>query len=280
MNFDVNTSNKHSDILFVIDDSGSMADNQFKLKTVAKSFIKNLDGMTYNIYAVSTDINREYNGNVISSYNTKPAHDFQDLLDTFTTNGSANEYVYKNIMRFLNDEKGVLFNRIETSLEVIVLTDEQEQSELPNLTLLSQLSHKKNFSLTNLIPFKDTEDCGHIYDEFPILMDLATQTNGMNINICLDRSGLEKSFKQLSDNIKMRAEYSKGPMMPFKKLKLKHDSVFETITIKYGSQIIERGLINAGWVFNQTTNTIIFGKNLKLTPQADGTTLEVSYTLK
>ena len=70
MNFDVNTANKHSDILFVIDDSGSMADNQAKLKSVVKSFVKSLNDISYNIYAVSTDIDRAYTGNLISSYRT------------------------------------------------------------------------------------------------------------------------------------------------------------------------------------------------------------------
>jgi len=80
------------DILFVIDNSGSMYSNQLNLMNNFDSFINAFGtaGVDYQIALITTD-NASFVGDVITPSTTDPVTEFNDQVDTIGTTGSAYE---------------------------------------------------------------------------------------------------------------------------------------------------------------------------------------------
>jgi hypothetical protein len=80
------------DILFVIDNSGSMYSNQLNLKNNFDSFINAFGtaGVDYQIALITTD-NASFVGDIITSSTADPVTEFNDQVDTIGTHGSAYE---------------------------------------------------------------------------------------------------------------------------------------------------------------------------------------------
>ena len=80
------------DILFVIDNSGSMYSNQLNLMNNFDSFINAFvsAGVDYQIALITTD-NASFVGGIITSSTADPITEFNDQVDTIGTTGSAYE---------------------------------------------------------------------------------------------------------------------------------------------------------------------------------------------
>lgn len=134
-------SDQMIDILLVVDNSGSMSEEQSLLASSASSLLSGLnqDGWDFHIGVITTDTDTASAAGVLLSTgglswveNTTP-----DLQDTYSevilsagTNGSATERGLRAIDRFLDkrDSQNAGFYREEAAFHVVVISDEDDYS--------------------------------------------------------------------------------------------------------------------------------------------------------
>lgn len=265
------------DILFVIDNSGSMSAKQALLSNLAKDFIKHIEGIDYQIAAISTD-----DIDIISPFIISPNADSVDKLEElmihFGVDGSPEEHVFYNIAQYLQLEQSAMLFRPFSSREIIVLTDEKEQSVDDFGEAYSWEATLKLFpestTFNGIVPI--TENC---WPESTAtnLINIINQTKGELINICSEDESIASDYKKLGEAIAKRSALSLKPVMPVSKIKLGESIDFYSIKVSYGSQIIPRGDLQKGWVFDSFTNEILFGDRIELTTQARDSQLIIEY---
>jgi hypothetical protein len=278
--FDVDTTRKSTDILFIVDNSGSMGDNQSKLANFSAEFIDALGRTNYNLYAVTTDTTDLYTANIINWYNSNPALELISLLSSFGTNGAHTELVYDNLLKFVTSPKGVLFNRSQVPLEVIVLTDEEEQSWISSSELVGKMSYKKNFVVSTIIPRDGNCEGNWGPSEYSKFIEILTLTSGSRIDLCKNGNNFKNDYLDLAAKIKSRAEKLASSTLAFSKIKLMRTPNLETMVISYGTQIIKKGGLHTGWIFDEDTNTIHFGKLLRLIQRGSTKKLIITFAVK
>lgn len=147
-----NTKNGDVDILWVIDDSGSMADNQKRLAENFQSFIDHFltKNTNFKMAITSTDGTANKNGRMIGDSNlltstaaknnkAKFLSDFQKLVKV-GTKGSGIEQGLKCSKSFF-DRYAASFLREDAYLAIVILSDEEDQSES---TLTEYVNHLKS----------------------------------------------------------------------------------------------------------------------------------------
>lgn len=145
------TSNNKVDILFVIDNSGSMAQEQAKIAEAFSGFISQLSNVDWRIAITTTDHTTDVackSGNLCLLTSDKYYLDAQtaNVNSIFINkiqmgiNGSADEVGLKVTQSFLKNKKADYksFIRSDAALSVIIVSDEDE----------SRLSKEKTVTLT------------------------------------------------------------------------------------------------------------------------------------
>ncbi|MCB0390004.1 MAG: VWA domain-containing protein [Bdellovibrionales bacterium] len=128
------------DILFVIDNSGSMQQIQLKLSSYAEEFIKNLQNqnLDFQIAVITTDNyksrftnnlqdSRFADGQILSSESDNLTYKFHDLL-LRGNSGSGDERALDSIFQALENPLNKGFLRSDSQLEIIILGDEDDHS--------------------------------------------------------------------------------------------------------------------------------------------------------
>ena len=122
------------DILFVIDNSGSMRSNQTNFKTNFSSFISVFAsaGIDYHIAFITTDSEDFVNGTIITPADTDPVATVNSLVDSIGTSGSTMEaglyYSYMSTSITGPAGHGGLFLRDDAKLVIIYVSDEPDWS--------------------------------------------------------------------------------------------------------------------------------------------------------
>jgi hypothetical protein len=267
---------KQVDILFVIDSSGSMHNHQERLGVISKSFINGLENVDYNIMAISHDLNEEIPATIIRP-NLNAGNELDALITGMGTNGDATEYIFKRILQFKVKLTPIEFLRKNTNLEIITLTDEREQSEMSAYDLIGIFTERR-MTFNAIIPTPiNNGNCTYnhnneIYLSFNNIVQL---TKGNMINLCASDIDFYSRYHELAKDISQRA--SDVATMPIAKHTIKEDIDFNSIKVFFGNQEIQRGMIDTGWVFNETENAIYFGQDIVLTEQTEGTKLTIQY---
>ena len=123
-----------SDILFVIDNSGSMSRNQTSLANNFDSFINvfSSSGVDFQIGFITTDDPTLVDGKIIDSTTADPITEVNDIIDTIGTHGSAYEKGLE--MSYLATDTGgdaspgSVFLRDTAKLVIIYVSDEPDWS--------------------------------------------------------------------------------------------------------------------------------------------------------
>jgi|TARA_R110001583_G_scaffold16234_9_gene66218 hypothetical protein len=122
------------DILFVIDNSGSMGSNQTNIKNNFDTFMNAFSaaGVSYNMALITTD-SSSFVGPVISEATADPITEFNDQIDSIGTRGSAYEkglwYAYESTTTgdaSIGSSTG--FFRSDARLVVVYVSDEPDHS--------------------------------------------------------------------------------------------------------------------------------------------------------
>jgi hypothetical protein len=273
------------DILFVVDNSGSMGTYQQNVADNMDQFVDEftkLKLIDYHIGVITTD---EADGGQLQgnpSYVEPSTVDGLRKLKTnlkVGTNGSAWEELFGPTSKALSKKLLAGYNsgfyRQDAYLVIIFVSDAEDQSSITGADLMNELialkgTKDKILSYGAMIP-TGTETGSCIQDEGDprkVEAFLAMNVNtGKNIVRLCDKdfgTRLVDFSKEIVQIVNKPIILSKVPIIP-------------TITVMYGSQVIPSNTVT-GWYFDPKQNAILFGEDLYLDDkQPPGSKLDVFF---
>ncbi len=284
------------DILFVVDNSGSMSNHQRNLATNVAKFTSTFTKssvLDYNIGIVTTDMDGNSWGNSLPccgqligssrvvNKNTPGAD--QILANNFLvgTNGSATEASFAPVMAALSapllNGWNTGFLRPDASLVIIFLTDAEDQSVRVNATELYKflLNLKLNDAAKILaygviVPTIDTMRCQRDEDgttpkRIESFLSMVSNNKNNIMNICDPDYGtrLASMAKDIVDKVGNIIYLSRAPD-------------FNSIRVSYGSINLPEDY-HSGWSFDPKKNAILLGDKIDWSSQPSGSRIKVFY---
>lgn len=285
------------DILFVVDDSGSMTPHQANLSSnifrFVSGFIKRQD-IDYHIGVLTTSMER-FNwgsaapccGELVGPSNAKfvspNTPNLAGILSTnlkVGTNGSGSEMIFGPLMAALSTSfiGGVNagFYRPEAHLAIVLITDAEDQTPRVSPSDAWQFLRglkgrpERILSFGVIVPTIDTRGCErddssarpHRIEEF---LRLSGQGLSNVFNLCdpLFGDNLVQMADQLVKSVGNIIYLSRAPIL-------------ETVKVFYGSQIIEPHP-DKGWTYDPMKNAIVLGDSIEWSTQPNGTRVRVKY---
>jgi hypothetical protein len=272
------------DVLFVVDNSGSMS-------SIQRNIVKNADlfmnefimqrHINWKLGIVSTDQRQDpflgfdslYGSDIFDYNDPSSIRDgvqvFRDAIDSLGTNGDASEYIFYNTLRAFEDYSGTAsrpeFIRSTSHLAVIMVSDEEEQSEYrfggkyePYTflnTIKGYVNKFRNVRFYGALSRIDLEGCErrdvgdsteYAGSQYEKIID---ESGGFNISACLDDFGT-----RLADIGKDIASMVKSPGIP-----LRGKPKVYTIRIHYKDKELCPGPEADGgmWYYEDMTNKIV-----------------------
>ena len=296
--------NPKVDILFVIDDSGSMGTQQASLAANIPKFIAEIEkssildyhiGLTtssFDGYSRSGCSSGTYacGGGVLHGgvsktpfVTRKTPNGLKILAENMIvgTSGSATERFFAPVVAALSaplvntDNAG--FYRQDATLVVIFITDAEDQSNnmkaadyLKFVWGLKNDDTKKVLNYGAIIPvgratgpgcYRDDGDSGQPIE----LTEAIVKTNGSFFDLCGSDYGTELGL--VASDVAQKVS---------KVLYLNRAPDPKSITVRYGTQVIPEDRLK-GWWLDIRRNALVFGDELELTVQPEGTNLEVNF---
>lgn len=286
---EVQTFNPAVDILFVIDDSGSMSSHQNLLKDNVELFTKGLAAnkfVDFHIGVITTsdtfsDYTDSGGGALVGKVkyierSTLMGFDFLKENILVGTSGDYIEKVFSPLIKALTEpmlsgtNQG--FYRPSAFLAVVVITDAEDQSVTADpvdahqfLLDLKGGDSTKILSYGAIIPTNDKTDCSRDdYNKPPTrIEEFFSLSNGQSFGLCDTDYGtkLGRIGADLVERIGRRVLLDRRPIL-------------ESIEVTYGTQIIEPHP-QTGWYYDGRDNAIILGSDIAWSEQPEGTTVEV-----
>jgi len=281
------------DILFVIDDSGSMQPHQRNLsdniKKFADQFTKN-KFLDFHIGVISTTNSEYYQrccGRLIG-FPTYFEQSTPDLVDQLSyrmmlgINGSGEEMGFDPVYQALsqpnlsNANKG--FYREEAYLVIVFITDAEDQSDRMNESDLYKFlielkkTRDKVLGYGVIIPSDDMMNCPRDDGSTPVSYEkfLGMLVNGGSniMNLCTPDFG--KKLAEMGSDIVKRMSIV---------FYLSRRPVPDTIKIMYGTQEILSHPENPkkGWYYDSEINAVILGEEIEWSKQPPGTKVQIFY---
>ncbi len=277
------------DILFVVDNSGSMMTHQTNLSRNISLFTSNFykkSILDYHIGVVTTDMGWRAGGYLVGNpkFVTKATPNGDGLLANnlmVGTDGSATEKsfdpVYKALDPLMQQGPNAGFYRPSASLVVIFITDAEDQSDISALDLHQTLLRLKGgvarrvLSYGVIVPSTVT-NCER--DEFTrparietFLSMVFNGSQGKNVhNLCDPAFGdkLADMAKDIVDLIGRKIYLNRVPNI-------------DSIKVTYGNMVLPSDE-KTGWVFDPKENAIILGEKIDWASQPIGSRVMVDYT--
>ncbi len=283
------------DILFIIDDSGSMASHQRNLSTNISLFINELQknkNLDYHIGVITTthlepsvwDPSQagppggELKGSPTVITRASPTA-IRDLTRNLLvgTDGGGTEKVFDPAQRALSEpvisQQNQGFLRPDAYLALIVLTDADDASAVQNpldfynfLVGLKKNNPAMVLSYGAFIPI-GVSGCARDSTAEPYrLTEFFKIAGSLTFNLCDPAFGVQLAGVG-KDLVRRVAS----------KIILESRPVLSSIEVVFGSQVISPGLLD-GWSYNLDDNSVTFGPKMVWSTQPDGTKVIVSYT--
>ena len=250
------------DILFVIDNSCSMSDEQTELASNADLFINplSISGADFHIGVITTD-STMLRGNVMTPTSPSLLLDFQNAI-VAGTSGNATEKGLQMARDALlpggTAGLGSVFFREAANLAVIIVSDEDDFSLDPVTNYVSDMMATKSsgtlfslHSVAGLYPSSSCADPAERYDEAVFL------SSGQFFDICTSDWGYQ--VEQLAED----------SLVPILQYLLSDDPIVDSIEV-----YIDGLLMTEGWYYDPSTNSINF--DVDYAPPADSL-IEVDY---
>jgi hypothetical protein len=289
---DYNVVDPKVDILFVVDNSGSMDTHQKNLSANVGRFISaffNRVSIDYHIGVLSSDMDQSFTGKCCGRLIGTPS-----FIDTTTptpttelssrlilgTNGSGTERMFDPVMAALSAPLDTTVNqgflRSNAHLAVIFITDAEDQSTGAGLALYNYLvklkgRREKVLAYGAIVPSGAPSECSRDeYGKEPRIIEqfLALPFNkGGNIfSLCSLDFGdkLAKVAEDLAKQVSNTIYLNRAP-------------VLSTVKVFFGTQEIPSHP-DFGWSYDANLNAIFLGDNLKLDEnQPPGTKIRVDF---
>lgn len=283
------SENSRLDVLFVVDNSGSMIEHQKRLAAqvpdLARAFAdKELE--TVQAAVVTTTFGEQWSGGTKDGvfHGTPPiaisgTPDFAAVLSKNVVpgnDGSGTEKIFDPLVASLSSplvegpNKGFL--RDDAHLAIVMLTDADDQSTLrtgaDTAKFLTDLKGTGNFSVYGFLVQNPVPGCSQ--DQFGqptrVLSDFIKATGGKEYDLCAGDLGS-----------KMRDVAARVTRSVTRTIPLPSEPVFQTIAVSYGSHPIPAGDVRRGWVYDHQQRSIILGEEIDWNRQPAGTMLEIKY---
>lgn len=269
------------DILWVIDNSGSMGGIQSNVIKNSKIFMDQFvrqNFINWKMGVISTDrgdtprigFKKDLNSSMVNpSDQSSYAHVvklFQDAVRDLGTNGDPAEYTFYNVLRHISNYNGpnsnIPFLRAKSHLAVIMVTDEKEQSQkdfgsqYEALTFLNTLSAYVNPDKTirfyGAFDFDDLKDCNQGWGQYQnsAFKQIIDHTGGFHISACVPDFGTK--LVEIGKDI--------ASMISLPSLLLEQRPKAHTIRVWYEKLELKPGRPENGgyWYYDDYNNTINF----------------------
>lgn len=255
-----------TDILFVIDNSGSMGSNQTNFKNNFDSFINVFSsaGVDYQIGFITTDNEDLVNGTIVTNLTPDPIAEVNTIVDSIGTWGSAHEkglyYSYLATQPGGDAGIGSAFLRTDAKLVVIYVSDEPDFSSASVSTsdvsshLLSLKSSPGNVvahAVAGDFPSGCTSNGGASFGDG--YYDVVNDLGGTFMSICASDFGAQMDTLARDSMALTSFNLSEGPI----------ESTIE---------VYVDGALSTDWVYDFVSNSVSF----TIAP-ADGSVIDISY---
>jgi hypothetical protein len=265
-----------TDILFVLDNSGSMDKYQMQLSKFASHFLDRLKGVDYQIGAITTD------SGILAGQ--KPFLNSGALISELENlwkvghSGDANEVPLASLQEAVANAKtkNSGFFRDEADLIVVLFTDTEDQSAYTPMDVLEslrQLSPQgKNVTVHGLLA--DGNVCvGEWFQPYK-LTELVSKSGGSVFDICA------ADYTPALDLITAPIPQS-GPITStttkITSISLYPDCDASTLQVSFGNRILVQGDSMSGYIWNPTTFEIELGNQIDWSTAAVSTPLIIKY---
>lgn len=280
--------NPKVDIIFVVDNSGSMGVHQSNLSRNINLFVQSFSNsvqIDYNVGVVTSDMkNRNQTGRLqggVRFVNRSTPNGIAEMARNIMvgTNGDYEEMSFDPVAEALSQPLvggyNAGFYRQDAHLAVIFITDAEDQSKRYDADSLYQFlvglkgNRDKVLGYGVIVPSLDRR-CDR--DETNVTPDMIEDFLGMTINTGKNVFGLcDPNFGQNLANLSQDiARYVGGVIY------LTRAPIPETIRVLYGSQTIPSDP-KVGWMFDPIRNAVILGQDIVWSTQPAGTKVQVLF---
>lgn len=283
------TFNPRVDILFVVDDSGSMSTHQQNLSKNIQLFTSGIQSnqiLDYHIGVITTSMDSfgrtPGRGQLVGTppyIQRSSPNGMQDLAKNLLvgTDGSGQEKFFEPLMAALTPPLltggNAGFYRSDAYLVTVFITDTDDQSDnlqadqvYSNILNMKAGDKEKIITYGVYIPSVD-RSCDRSGEEEPRQLERwFTLTGGKTLGLCDPDYG--QKLAAIGDDLAERVGkimYLSRPPDP------------NTISVIYGSQVIPNDPTR-GWVYDPVRNALVFGDQIDWVPQPAGTQVEVDFT--
>lgn len=278
------------DILWVVDNSGSMQPIQQNIVDNARLFMQEFVGhkhLNWKMGLISTDDEETpYLGfNIVfDNASSDPVNTFQKAVDSLGINGSASEYVFYNVIRMFKDY-GYFF-RNNSSVAIIMVSDEVEHSEDDHGSAYSAqntidrirgfISEKRKLRFYGALKASDLTDCPNrpSWDYGPYkgspYEQVINATSGKVMSACVSNFG-EKLAEIGKDIVKL---------VESPKVLLTERPVVSSIKVFYKGQLLSSGDRETGgfWYYDDYYNSINF-YDLSFSTDFDNDDIDIEFDI-
>jgi len=284
--------NRSVDILFVIDDSGSMSGHQFNLAKNIGLFTAGINAnqvLDYHIGVLTSNMDSppwrpapgygwkgELNGS--TKFITKKTPNASRELETNLKpgiDGSGTEVFFTPVQAALTpplvNGANAGFYRPDSYLALVFLTDAEDQSRLSASDFYKFLLNLKKGDADKIITYgvhipSNISSCPRSGEPMPKkLEEFFKLTNATAFGLCDADFGVK--LAELGADLVRRVSsvlYLSRPAQP------------HTIKVTFGTQTIPNHP-DKGWIFDPSRNAILFGEEIELLPEPTGTEIEVDF---
>lgn len=236
-----------ADFLFVVDNSGSMSDEQNAVAQAGEEFFSAISssGLDFQIGTITTD-----SDSVVGNAFTATVTDFRTHIRRGTSGSSTETGIYYAERALSSTAAGDALNgtvtalgypRSGASMSVIVLSDEASQytrRASGTFDVLNNLFVNRGYRVYAIVDSNDA--AGSQYD------DLALATNGLIADI-----GDTTTFAAIMQEIAVNAGGASS------RIELNHRPISSSIQVRFNGILVPNDPLN-GWRYLRNTNSIIF----------------------
>lgn len=277
------------DILFIVDDSGSMAEKQTNLARNVGLFITEIQkysALDYHIGVVTSTVNGGWGGSSAGDGklvgNTRYVdRNTPDMMGVLRSNlmvgiyGSALEEFFTPIQLALSAPNVTGHNqgfyRPDAYLFTIFITDADDQSDMNANDLytfmLGLKSQDKTKIMTNGVIIPSADSSCNRSGEYPPqkIEEFIRLSGGTQFGLCDSDYG-----QKLADLGKLLVARI-GNTIP-----LSRAPIVETIEVNFGTQKLENS-VEDGWMYDPSRNAIVLSRGIQWSKQPQGTQVEVTF---
>ncbi|MCC7404453.1 MAG: VWA domain-containing protein [Bdellovibrionales bacterium] len=273
------------EILFVIDDSGSMSTHQENLKKNASQFVLALKQNVILDYRIGvTTTSEQHRGKFLGPTNsfvtTRTPNGLEVLAESMIvgTSGDATEKALPQILPIVKNDL-LKFSRRGSYLAVVIVTDAEDQSDVDPAGLYAELVNLKGGDPDRvllygaIVPSDDTMKCSRdggenekpVRIEQFLTMAFGNGQRRSSFNLCSPDFGLELAgiAEDIVDKVGSRITLDKAPDP-------------ERMVVRYGNIVIPNHPTK-GWTYDPKTKSINIGREVEWPDDNLDRELTISY---